>query len=75
MTDFVKLAEVKPGDRLVADGGFTCIKAGAIVTVGESPTGNDWPGADLYIPCSHGKHFLDGQENDAGQCVGLVLAQ
>lgn len=74
MIHFVKLADVKPGDRLVADAGFTCIKAGAVVEVGETRSGNDWLGADLYVPCSHGKHFLDGQTNDAGHCVGLSLA-
>lgn len=30
---FPKLSELKPGDKLVADGGFTCLKDGQIVTI------------------------------------------
>ena len=62
----MKLSEVKPGDVLIADGGFTCIELGATLVVGD----------DLSVPCAHGKHFLDGQVDfdDGDTLVGLTLA-
>ena len=62
----MKLSEVKPGDVLIADGGFTCIKQGARLVVAD----------DLSVSCSHGKHFLDGQIDfdDGDTLVGLTLA-
>jgi len=59
----VKFANVKDGDVLIADGGFTCINAGR-VTVKRSDRG-------LYFDCRDGKHYLDGQENEVGELVGL----
>ena len=62
----MKLSEVQPGDVLIADGGFTCIKPGAQLVVAD----------DLSIPCACGKHFLDGQVDfdDGDTLVGLTLA-
>jgi hypothetical protein len=64
----VQVAEVGPGTRLVADAGFTCLTAGAVVEVRI----ND--GA-LFVPCAHGEHYLDGQLSEDGtEYVGLSLA-
>lgn len=65
----VKIAEVGPGTRLVADAGFTCLPEGAVVTVRSDGE------RGLYIPCAHYKHYLDGQLSDDGsEYVGLSLA-
>jgi len=49
--------EMKLGDRLVADGGFTCLQEGEICEVKQEDD-------ELYVECEAGKHFLDGQLND-----------
>lgn len=67
MRKFVSVHEVKKGAVLVADGGFTCIRSGAVLTVEEDEDG-------LFVPCSHGGHYLDGQISDDGKTyVGLTL--
>jgi hypothetical protein len=64
----VKIAEVGPGTRLVAEPGFTCLHDGQVVTVRSD-------GGGLYVPCAHGKHRLDGQlSGDGTEYVGLSLA-
>ncbi|TPM39616.1 hypothetical protein [Mesorhizobium sp. B2-3-4] len=61
----LKYSDVKAGDRLIADGGFDCIKANEVLTVRSSVLGS------LYVPCGCGKHFLDGQEGDDGKLIGF----
>lgn len=76
---FPQLSDVKVNDKLVADDGFTCLREGEIVTV-EADDGG------LFVRCcAHdegdygkpvddtrdGHHYLDGQENEDGECVGL----
>lgn len=62
----VKITDVKPGDTLIADAGFTCVPPGPVVVKGVS-------GA-LYFECACGRHDLCGQlDFDGGQTlVGLV---
>lgn len=62
----VKIADVKPGDTLIADAGFFCVNPGPVVVKGV-------PGA-LYFECACGRHDLDGQlDFDEGQTlVGLA---
>lgn len=55
---------VAVGDELVADDGFTCLKAGARVTVSEE-------GGCLFVSCISGKHFLDGQLDDGAEYIGF----
>lgn len=59
-----KLDDLAPGDIVVADGGFTCIRAGEHQV-------REMDGL-LFVPCDDGKHFLDGQEDDDGYLVGLT---
>lgn len=81
--DFPKLDDLKPGDKLVADGGFTCLKAGEVVTVEKDGDG-------LFVRCCahddgdyghpvndsrNEQHYLDGQEGEGGECVGLFRAE
>lgn len=54
MFDYAKEADVKAGDVLVTDGGFTCMKDKELKTVCEDENG-------LYITCAEGHHYLDGQ--------------
>lgn len=57
----MKLNEVKEGDRLVADGGFTCMCEGQVGIVARTETG------ELFIPCAEGLHCLDGQLEHHGE--------
>lgn len=69
---FPKLKSLKPGDKLIADGGFTCIPPYAKRTVmkDKATLRPKWD-SPLYVKCSEGKHFLDGQLNSKGEVVGL----
>lgn len=62
---FAKAAEVEAGSVLKADGGFTCLRAGA-----ERPVEQDDGG--LFIRCRSGKHYLDGQRERTARGVVLV---
>lgn len=68
---FAIVVEVTEGTILVADGGFTCIKEGSELTVARDEHGK------LYVPCSSGKHYLNGQCDDdsveGAEYVGLYL--
>jgi hypothetical protein len=55
---------VKAGDKLVTDGGFTCITGDKVVIIQEDDKG-------LYFECAAGKHYIDGQEDDDGSLIGL----
>lgn len=61
------LSKLKAGDKVLADGGFTCIKEGAVLEVEQNGT------AGLFVPCTCGAHYLDGQLSDVDHdhLVGL----
>jgi hypothetical protein len=60
----MKLSELKAGDVLIADDGFTCLRAGPH-TVEASENG-------LFIKCDVGRHFLTAQEDrETGELVGF----
>ena len=61
----VKLSEVKVGNILIADGGFTCIKKGAELVVKQDIFGF------FVVDCDQGTHHLDGQLDDNGELAGL----
>lgn len=65
--------EVKPGDILIADDGFTCLNAGQRCTVSVSRKLHRLP--ELVVVCRDGSHFLDGQLDEQGRYVGFTLAQ
>lgn len=62
--DYVKSKDVRVGDELLADGGFTCISEGVVLMVDSDADG-------LFVVCSEGKHYLEGQECAGGFLVGL----
>jgi hypothetical protein len=59
----IKLSDLKAGDTIIADEGFTCMEAG--------PKKIHAADDGLYIRCEHGRHYLAGQLNDDGTLVGL----
>lgn len=59
------IKEIKAGDIVEADAGFTCLSQGRHL-VQSSDSG-------LFISCSNGKHFIDGQVDDDGTVIGLKL--
>ncbi len=77
------LRRVKEGVTLIADDGFTCIPDHAQRKVYRDRAkhyGEVWgfnegrmlrepmnSRSRLYVKCDHGRHYLDGQECDAGQ--------
>jgi hypothetical protein len=63
---FAKESEVRKSTVLVADGGFTCIVRGAVLIVEEDEDG-------LWVSCSEGRHYLDGQLTENGEYVGLMV--
>lgn len=65
---YATVGQVGAGTLLEADGGFDCIEHGAILTVSEF-------GFGLCVPCSHGRHQLDGQLEDGEAYIGLYLAE
>lgn len=61
--EWVKLSELRPGDVIRLDEGFTCHPPGLVVVQGE--IGN------LSFNCDDGSHSLDGQCDDGEHCVGV----
>lgn len=59
----VKLSELRVGDIITLDDGFSCLDAGNYKVLWDN---------GFYVPCNHGKHYLDGQENEQGILVGIV---
>lgn len=55
---WAKIDGVEAGTVLWADGGFTCIDPGAKLEVAADEKGR------LFVPCSEGRHLLDGQRED-----------
>ena len=73
MTNKLKLSDIKAGDYLIADEGFTCLHKGDVRIVISDSVGVQHC-ADLYVECSRGKHHLDGQLDyeDQQTIVGFV---
>jgi hypothetical protein len=65
----VKYSDLKAGMKLIALGGFTCIKEGEIYLAHERS-----PGV-FVVFCDIGEHFLDGQKDQDGNLVGFELVE
>jgi hypothetical protein len=84
---WASLSALKPGDVLIADGGFTCIRANSrkMVTSEKPPIRRfiDWIisspayNHDLFVICDDSKHFHAGQlsEVDHDSLVGFWNAK
>lgn len=60
----MKLKDIKPGQTVTTDTGFTCMGPGPKL-VKETPQG------DLYVECNDGHHLLDGQIGENGHLIGI----
>jgi len=65
---------VKPGDILIADAGFTCLKEGRPLVVQEDPTKVGERISRLYVQCNDGRHYLDGQLGEESALIGFYFA-
>lgn len=64
------IAGVKPGTRLIADAGFTCLLHGEVCEVREDGD------RGLYVGCIQGRHYLDGgQLDDADRYIGFSVVE
>ena len=65
----VPVSAVDIGMKLICDGGFTCMKEGAMKHV--------WGDKDgLFVRCTDGRHYLSGQIDESGEnYVGFWLAK
>lgn len=61
--NYAKLSELRVGEPIELDEGFTCTKSGR-ARVREDETG-------LHFICAEGKHYLDGQCDGDGYCIGV----
>ena len=61
----MNIKDVKIGQKIVADGCFTCMGEGAVRTVMKGENGLP------YIRCSEGQHYLAGQVGRGGSLIGL----
>ncbi len=59
---YAKLSELKPGDKVELDDGFTCHPAGVVILYQRN---------GLYFDCHEGGHNLLGQADDGEHCVGV----
>lgn len=60
-----KLKDIKEGDWLLTDYGFTCVKGNVAVKIHSCKAG-------LFFNCTGGTHFLEGQTNENGCLIGLT---
>lgn len=63
----LRLSDVKPGDMVMLDDGFSCMPPGRR-RVETSEDGS------LFVPCDEGRHYLSGQVGDDGFLVGVYAA-
>ena len=62
--EWAKLSELHEGDKVKFDNGFDCLPSDVHITVCQNDHG-------LFVPCSEGQHYLDGQADDGEHCVGV----
>lgn len=63
--EWARLSQLKPGDKVRTDGGFTCGMNNKTLEVKQDGSGN------LYVDCDEGQHNLDGQADDGDHLVGM----
>ena len=75
---YPKIDDLKAGDRLVADDGFTCIRPGCVCEVrydGDEAYRDKSRESGLYVMCKDGRHYLAGQvEDETGAVIGFTRA-
>lgn len=68
MLNYAKENEIKAGDTVIADDGFTCIKDNARLKVNKDKK------SELYVKCGCGRHYLAGQLDDGDTYIGFTKA-
>lgn len=63
---YAKLSELKAGDIVELDTGFTCHTAGKVAVCEDK--------AGLFFECGEGHHYFEGQTEDGEHCVGIFKA-
>ena len=63
---------IKAGDWIKPDGGFDCLREGAVCQVHQDSRREGISG--LYVKCDDGRHYLDGQFGDNGELIGIYPA-
>lgn len=63
---YLKISEAKPGQKIICDGGFTCMDPFETTRLAR-----DLTTGGLYFICADGYHYLSGQADDDEHCVGL----
>lgn len=68
----MKLTQIKPGDRIVATGGFLCLNDEEALEVFVEENSNR-----LWVPCDDGRHYLDldTARNDRDELLGWSPAK
>ncbi len=61
----MKLIDLAVGDRIRGFEGFGCIPDTATRRVARDEHG-------LFVKCCEGRHYLDGQEDEDGNLVGIT---
>jgi hypothetical protein len=64
---YANLSELRPGDNLIADIGFNCLRPGFVCKVFAE-------GDQLYITCAKGRHWLT-EQLDGDTLVGFWLQE
>lgn len=65
----MKLADLKPGDKVRLTFGGGCTPVGAVREVQLDTEKNA-----LWTKCTSGRHYLDGQEDEDGELIGVERA-
>lgn len=66
MSRFLNIKDIKPGMRIKADSGFSCIPPNSIRTVFQDTSNR------LYVCCLREKHYIDGQLDNHGNVIGFT---
>jgi hypothetical protein len=62
---YAKLDELKEGDKIELDAGFTCHTAGIVTVCRDENSG------ELYFACDQGRHYLVGQVDNDDRLIGI----
>jgi len=61
---YLKLADAKSGQKIICDGGFTCMDTFETARLCSHANG-------LYFLCANGHHYISGQADDGIHCIGI----
>ena len=64
---FVKYSDLRVGQTLQCDSGFTCLEEGSLVPVHYEPLDKEF-----WVPCNCHRHYLIS-EDDSDEVIGFYL--